>query len=286
MRTLDNGPDINRIGLGSWVFGKKNWGYVDDNNSVKVVHEAVERGITFFDTSPVYGLGHAEILLGETIKAYRHRLTLATKCGLRQTSHGIIHDLSESFVIEECESSLKRLQTDFIDLFQLHWPDPGTPLEKTAEALLRLQAQGKIKNIGLCNFTLSQTIEAQKLFPVSSLQIQHSLLKSNAELIKQAAEQHLTTIAYGVLHGGLLTGKYKEQPNAATKTAKAFFYNINDPALWKKAAELTRELELQAAEHKRTIPAEVIRAIQDSGVSLVLMGCRNIQQLKENLNII
>lgn len=281
-----NNWSISRIGLGSWVFGKTNWGQVSDKESVNVINTAIDLGIKLIDTAPIYGFGHAESIIGKTIKPSRDNIILATKCGLRKTNKGIIHDLSNNFIIKECENSLKRLQADVIDLYQCHWPDSTTPLEETAEALRQLLSQGKIKNIGLCNFSVDQIEKMQKLLPLTSLQFQHSLLKPNQESMEYAINKQLISLTYGTLHGGLLTGKYTNPPQESPKTAKSFFYDINNQEQWNKTQKIINEFALKAAENNSTITAEILDYNIKQEVTSTLIGCRNTKQLLQNIKML
>src|SRR5215831_15122532 len=150
-------PDIttpvSRIGLGTWAMGGVQWGGTDDNESVKTIHAALDLGITLIDTAPAYGFGHSEEVVGRAIaeRGGREKVVIATKVGLERQGDGVIRNSSREQIFNEIEVSLKRLRTDYIDLYQVHWPDFSTDYEETAQALLDLKQGGKIRAIGVSN---------------------------------------------------------------------------------------------------------------------------------------
>ena len=142
-----------RIGLGTWAMGGVQWGGTDDDESVRTIHAAIDRGITVIDPAPAYGFGHSEEVVGRAIAelGLRDRVVIATKLGLERHGDGVYRNSSRAQIFREIDESLARLKTDYVDLYQVHWPDPRTPYEETAEALLALQRAGKIRAIGVSN---------------------------------------------------------------------------------------------------------------------------------------
>src|SRR3990172_355255 len=150
---------VSTIGFGTWAMGGRQWGPVDDAESVRAVRRAIELGVNFFDTADVYGLGHSEELLGKTVAADSQTI-IATKVGLAWNGKGKIrHDLSGEYVKSACEANLRRLRRESIDLYQIHWPDPLTPFSETIAALEALVAQGKVRYVGACNLPLESLAE-------------------------------------------------------------------------------------------------------------------------------
>src|SRR5215510_8523188 len=144
-----------RIGLGTWAMGGFQWGGADDDESVRTIHAALDLGITLIDTAPAYGFGHSESVIGRAIaeRGHRDEVVLATKAGLEQRGESLFRNSSRRQIFEEIELSLRRLRTDYIDLYQVHWPDPHTPYEETAEALRDLKEAGKIRAVGVSNYS-------------------------------------------------------------------------------------------------------------------------------------
>src|SRR5215475_10332291 len=145
-----------RIGLGTWAMGGVQWGGADDDESVRTIHAALDLGITLIDTAPAYGFGHSESVIGRAIaeRGRRDEVVLATKVGLEQRGMSLFRNSTRKQIFEEVELSLRRLRTDYIDLYQVHWPDLVTPYEHTAEALLDLQQAGKLRAIGVSNYSI------------------------------------------------------------------------------------------------------------------------------------
>ena len=214
----ESGLMVSTLALGTWAMGadERTWGLVDDRESVAAIEHAIEGGITLIDTAPIYGLGHSEEIVGRAIQGKRDRVLLATKCGLMfPTSANALpaRCLAPSSIVRECEQSLRRLHTDVIDLYQCHWPDPNTPIEETMNALVTLHTQGKIRAIGLSNYSCEEISRARAVGPVHAIQSQFSLLSRRAEedLIPYCIEYRIAVLAYSPLAKGLLTGKFSER---------------------------------------------------------------------------
>ena len=275
---------VSAIGLGSWITGKAGWSNVNDADSIDVIHASIERGVNFIDTAPIYGFGHAESIIGKTIKPFRDKIILATKCGL---TDNYLHDLSPKGIIRELELSLKRLNTDYIDLYQAHWPDPTTAIESTMGTFLKLKEKGLIREIGFCNHSVAELQKVIAMGTITSLQHQYSLLNRNIEtdIIPFSIQNDIGILAYGALHGGLLTGKYRTLPAVPKKEAKSFFYKLNDPDQWNKAETILHQIDAQAAKNNRSISAEVLNwTLSQKNISSVLLGARNTTQLFNTFN--
>jgi len=277
---------LSHIALGGWIMGRDGWSNVDDADSVAVIHAAYDKGINAIDTAPFYGKGHAEELIGVSLQGQRDKWIIATKCGLRwEEGKGVFHDLSPARVQTELEDSLRRLRTDYIDLYQLHWPDPNTPLENTLEVIKKAIDKGQVKQVGLCNFSLEDIQLARTIMPIASLQHPYSLLNRDveADILPFAKEQGLAFMAYGPLHGGLLSGKYTHRPSAPKGEAKSYFYEHNKEATWQQAEPIIASLRQKAQESGRSVAAEAIQWIlSQAGVTTAIVGMRNIVQLEEN----
>ncbi len=268
--------------------GREGWSNVDDADSMAVIHAAFDKGIRAIDTAPFYGKGHAESLIGRAIAGQRDQWIIATKCGLRwEAGRGVFHDLSPARVQTELEDSLRRLRTDSIDLYQLHWPDPATPLEATLAVMARAIDKGQVRQVGLCNFSLEDIQMARTIMPIASLQHPYSLLNRDVEneILPFAQSNGMAFMAYGALHGGLLSGKYAHRPSAPKGEAKSYFYEHNKDAMWQQAEPILTTLRKAAATNGSTVAAEAIRwTLSQAGVTTAIVGMRNVAQLESNLN--
>ncbi|MFH1305237.1 MAG: aldo/keto reductase [Candidatus Omnitrophota bacterium] len=278
--------EVSAVCLGSWVFGGDCWGEVDDARSERVVREAVEKGINFIDTAPVYGDGHAERIIGRALHGISDKVIIATKCGLEGKGASIKHNLSAAFIKEEVENSLKRLGVDVIDLYQCHWPDPNTPLEETFSTLKGLIEEGKIRHIGVSNFDRTLLERASSLAPIISDQMQYSLLDRGIErdLIPFCEANGISVLSYGPLAGGILTGKYKKPPNFPKGDARSFFYKYYREPAWTKAMELVDILgEIAEKRHVPIADIAISWVLSCPEVASCIVGCRTPQQLDENI---
>lgn len=207
------GRKVSVLGFGCLQLGGHGWRGLSNTETTRAVEEAIEAGITLFDTAPIYGLGYSEERLGNILESKRKDVAIATKAGLRwRTGGGFqrFHDASPKGITRDIDASLKRLRTDYIDLYQVHWPDPDTPIEETMAAMDNLRGAGKVRAIGVCNFTLDQLISAQRGCAISSIQVPYSLIDRRIEtdLLPYCLENDIAVIAYSPLGRGLLTGKY------------------------------------------------------------------------------
>jgi aryl-alcohol dehydrogenase-like predicted oxidoreductase len=203
--------NVSRIGLGTWAIGGWMWGGSDEAQSIRTIHEALDRGVTLFDTAPVYGFGRSEEILGKALSqgGRRNRVVIATKVGLQWRDTTPFRNASRARIIMEIDDSLRRLQTDVIDLYQVHWPDPNTPIAETAAAMLDLYRAGKIRAIGVSNFSPSQMDEFRAIAPLHTTQPPYNLFERSIEkdVLPYAVDRGINTIAYGALCRGLLSGR-------------------------------------------------------------------------------
>ncbi len=205
---------ITPIGFGSWAIGGSGyafaWGAQDDAESVAAIQRAVDLGINWIDTAAVYGLGHSEEIVAKALKGRSNRPYVFTKCERVWDEQGKISgNLKADSLRQQLEASLRRLQTDVIDLYQVHWPQPDEDIEEGWSALAKLQAEGKVRAIGVSNFSVEQMRRAQAIAPITSLQPPYSLLRREIEqeILPFCAEQQIGVIVYSPMASGLLTGK-------------------------------------------------------------------------------
>jgi aryl-alcohol dehydrogenase-like predicted oxidoreductase len=211
------------IGIGSAAIGgggnQYGWGPQDDRDSIATIHHGLDLGINWIDTAQLYGRGHSEKMVGKAIKGRRDKLYIATKCGILWNKDGsdVSHHLKTASIKTECEYSLKRLRTDYIDLYQIHWPMPDEDIEEGWSAISDLIQQGKVRYGGVSNFSIEQMERIQKILPITSLQPPYSMLKREVEkgILDFCAKQRIGVIVYSPLQEGLLTGKFTAERAAA-----------------------------------------------------------------------
>lgn len=273
---------VSEIGLGTWVLGGDAWGTSTEEEGREAVGTALDKGINFIDTAPIYGAGRSERIVGQAIKNKREQVVLATKCGIGMEGGRVVIDLSARSIRREIEESLRRLQVDDIDLYQCHWPDPHTPIEWTMEALNELKKEGKIKSIGVCNFPLSLLQQAQKVAEIVTLQTQYSLLERSMErdLFMYCRQENIGVIPYGVLGGGILTGKYATAPDFDSSDARNFFYPFYAGEKFERVKKMMGRLK----PYSHPVHQTAINWVrQKEGVLTTLVGCRSPQQVIDNL---
>jgi aryl-alcohol dehydrogenase-like predicted oxidoreductase len=277
---------VSRLVQGTWVTGGWAWGGSDEKESLLAILRALETGINFIDTAPVYGFGKSEEIVGRAVGQWgREKVTVATKCGLEwDQGRRIRRNSRPERIMHEAEQSLRRLGIDCIDLLQLHWPDPDAPFENSMHALSKLQEQGKIRCFGLSNFSREQVLECLRTGPVYSLQPPYNIFERQAEkeLIPFCIENEIPTLVYGGLCRGLLTGKF-----TGNETFPRGDLRRNDPMFkadrFKKYADAVKEIKAVAAEYGKTRAQFALRwAIQQPGATCVIAGARTAKQAEEN----
>jgi len=285
-RTFGNTDiQVTPVGLGTWAIGGWMWGGTDEAQSIDTIHRAIDKGIGLIDTAPVYGFGRSEEIVGKALgNGRRDQVALATKVALNwnEDHDKIWRDSTASRIEREVEDSLKRLQTDRIDIYQIHWPDPKTPMEETARALENLYQAGKIRAIGVSNFTPAQMDELQKSVPLHSLQPPYNLFERDIEqeILPYCLENGIATITYGGLCRGLLTGKMREDTQFTGDDLRK-----NDPKFqgerYRQYLNAVAELDAFAQErYQKNVLALALRWLVDQpGVTTALWGARRPEQL-------
>ncbi len=202
-----------RIALGTWAIGGWMWGGSDDALSIRTIQSAVDRGITLIDTAPVYGFGHSEEIVGAALRGRRAQVAIATKAGLDWKDGKPFRNASRGRILQEIDDSLRRLQTDVIDLYQVHWPDPNVPVEETAGAMKDLLIAGKIRAIGVSNFSPAQMDRFRAVAPLAADQPPYNMFEREIErdVLPYAKRNGIATLAYGALCRGLLAGTMTEK---------------------------------------------------------------------------
>lgn len=284
------GTDLapSRIGLGTWAIGGWMWGGADDERAVRTIREAVERGITLIDTAPAYGQGHAEHVVGRALAegGLRDRVVLATKCGLAWDHVGadasVSRDASARRLRQEVEDSLSRLGTDVIDIYQVHWPDPATPIEETAATMQALLREGKIRAIGVSNFTPAQADAFRAHAPLHVIQPPYNLFEREIErdILPYARDNGIATLTYGAICRGLLSGRMDETTTFPETDLRRVDPKFQAPRFG-AYVEAVRRLDAFAQERygKRVIHLALRWLLDQPGVSVALWGARRPDQL-------
>ncbi|WP_428050749.1 aldo/keto reductase [Candidatus Avelusimicrobium caledoniensis] len=277
---------ISCLGLGTWPFGGGyDWGELDEPAAQKAVLSALEQGINFIDTAPVYGNGQSETFLGRVLQGRREKVFLAGKCGLVKNGSWTDHDLHPQAIYKQLAESLTRLKTDYLDLYQIHYPDPKVLLTDAVATLTRLQEKGLIRYIGLCNVSAAQIRACTQAAKIFSVQNEFSLLhpQKGLDVLDACRACGARFIGYGVLCGGILSGKYKTAPNLRRADARNYFYKCYRGTAFDDAQKIVSRVR-ETARQKNTTPAAVAVAwaLQQPGVSHVLFGARNEEQVRQN----
>ena len=291
-KTLGNSDlSISRIGFGAWALGGRwsyGWGPQDDADSIKAIHHALDAGINWIDTAPVYGLGTSEQVVGEAIKGLSNKPLVFTKCGFVWDDKGeVTSNLSADSVRGEIEDSLRRLGVETIDLYQIHWPNPEEQLEEAWQAMADAQKAGKIRWLGASNFSIQQLDRVTAIAPVTSLQPQYSMAftEPEEELLPFCQENNIGVINYSPMGSGLLTGKmshermeqladddWRKDPEKAPHFAEPRL--SRNLGLADIAAEIAGELGC-------TVPEVAIAwTLQNPAITGAIVGLRNVDQVK------
>ncbi len=253
---------------------------------IRLGQAAIEEGINFFDTAPAYNAGAAERLLGEAVKksGRRNELILATKCGTDLINGQYVRDASRAKIMDQIDKSLANLQTDYIDIYLLHWPSENVPEEEAIEAMADIRKSGKVRFIGVSNHSIEQRKAAEKVARIDCVQMQYSMLvQENTEALKAAHEDGLGTMLYGPLGGGILTGRYRELKEYGEMDNRNRFYKYFKEPGFSKAMKLLETLDKVAAE--RHVPLSEIAinwAAQKEFASSVLVGTQKAERVYEN----
>jgi len=289
-RTLgDSDLKVSVIGFGAWgIGGSPFWSNEGDASSVRAILKSYELGVNFFDTAPVYGFGHSEELIGKTLKPFRDKVIYATKCGLRwkkKSLGAITKNATKQSILEEVDQSLKRLDTDYIDLYQVHWPDVETTQAETMETLLKIQRQGKIKVIGVSNYSVDQMKEMMKFGKIFSLQPDYSLLNRSIEkhIVSYCQDNKIGIIAYSPLASGLLTGKYSKSSKFNDWRGKGIIGCFSGTQFEKNIEKVGRLKTIGQSIGKTCGQMAINWIVSQPHVTTALLGVKNEKQMEENI---
>lgn len=293
--------EVTELAFGAWAIGGWLWGGADSDEAIKAIETAVDNGMSTIDTAAVYGFGLSEELVGKAVKGKRSKVQILTKFGMiwdgkmgkfyfsTKDNNGNDIDIynysSRDRVIMDCEASLKRLGTDYIDLYQIHWPDATTPVSETMEALEMLIQKGKIRAGAVSNYSVDLMKEAIKTLPIASNQVPYSMVNRGIEkdIIPYCIENNIGILAYSPLQRGLLTGKIKKGHNFGKGDSRPDTIYYREPNL-SRIINFTDDLRTIAEERNVTLSQLVLNwTIQQPGIKCVLAGARNPDQVLDNI---
>ncbi|MFW5920584.1 MAG: aldo/keto reductase [Polyangiales bacterium] len=281
----DTGISASRVGLGTWAIGGWMWGGTDREESIRTIHAALDAGIDLIDTAPIYGQGTSEEIVGEAVEqaGARDRVVLATKLGIEWSDEGAWRNSTPERIRREIEDSLRRLRTDHVDIYQVHWPDPLVPFEETARTLEALRHEGKIRAIGVSNYSPEQMDAFREAAPLHTAQPPYNLFEREVEhdVLPYCREHGIATLTYGALCRGLLSGKV----TAEREFEKGDLRRNADPkfqqprlAQYLAAVDALDELA-QERWNRRVIHLALRWLLDRDGVTIALWGARHPRQI-------
>ena len=293
---------VSPVIFGAWAIGGWMWGGTDEDKSIEAIHAALDAGITTIDTAAIYGQGYSEELVGRAIKGRRDKVVIATKCGMRwddekgegmltfteKDKHGreikIFKNGRAKSIEYECEQSLKRLGVDYIDLYQIHWPDLTTETEETISALEKLRTTGKVRAIGTSNYDVRWLERAERVAPIASDQPPYSIINRGIEhgVLPFCRENGIGVICYSPMERGLLTGKVtpdRKFPDGDHRAKHKFF----TPENRKRVLDSLEKIHPIADKHKATFAQLIINwTVHQPGITAALVGARDSEQARQN----
>lgn len=291
--------EFSAVGFGCWAAGGSAiWNGSDDDETIQTIHRAIELGVNFFDVAPVYGFGHAETILGKALAGKRQNVIVASKCGLVwDDTHTITNDLSRASIEREIDDSLRRLNTDYIDIYQLHWPDPQTPIGETIETLNTLKKLGKIRHIGVSNFSVALADEARKYGQIVSHQGLYNMLERNPtqyhnipldyhtenEILPDCRQHGMAFFPYSPLFQGLLTDHFKAKQQFDAHDVRSANPKLNGE-LFQTFYQMREKLLAFAAKIGKPLSQIAINwLIEQPEVTSVICGAQTIAHIEENV---
>lgn len=291
---------ISAIGIGCWNMGG-DWDSSEESNSIKIIHAAIDMGVNFFDVAPVYGWGVSETVLGKALKedGRRNKVLIASKGGLLwNEKHETTNNLSKASLLREIDDSLRRLKTDYIDIYQMHWPDPNVSLEETAEALTQIKESGKIRYVGLSNFAQSDVDKMMTMISVDCQQSLYNMLERNpasyhgipldyrteAEVLPNVKKYGQAFLPYSPLFQGLLTGRFLNGVDFSSHDIRSANPKLagKDFGIYLKGAQDIKALADEIGHPMNEIALNWLR--QKPEVTSIIGGASSVEQLTKNIN--
>jgi aryl-alcohol dehydrogenase-like predicted oxidoreductase len=274
---------VSPVAIGTWAIGGWMWGGTDEAESIATIRAAFEHGINLVDTAPVYGFGRSEEIVGKAIAEARLRsdVLIATKAGLQWDGGNVSRNASRARILREVEDSLRRLRTDYIDIYQVHWPDPLITIEETADAMHVLLAQGKIRAIGVSNFSVVQMERFRRVAPLHVLQPPYNLFERGieADLLPYCRKNQIAMLGYGALCRGLLSGRMRAGTVFDGDDLRRTDPKFLEPRFTQYLAAV-HELDRLAQRFGKRVIHLAVRWMLDQGITTALWGARHPEQLR------
>jgi aryl-alcohol dehydrogenase-like predicted oxidoreductase len=282
----ERGPRVSRIAFGNWSAGG-DWGSVDRDAAIAATREALDLGITLFDTAHAYGFGAAEGVLGEAlrpeIQAARESVVIATKGGLRNEDGGPVRDSSPAGLRRDLEASLRALGTDYVDIYQVHWPDPATPIRTTAETLDGFVREGLVRAVGVSNYDTRQMTEFQQVRPIDTLQPPYHLFRREIEstILPFAREHGIGVLVYGPMAHGLLSGRMTEETTFAHDDWRSKSDLFVGDAFRRNLGGVRARADFAETRGATVAQVAVAWTLANPAVDVAIVGARSAEQIRQ-----
>jgi aryl-alcohol dehydrogenase-like predicted oxidoreductase len=278
---------VSRVALGTWAMGGWMWGGTDQRESVATIQAALHQGINLIDTAPVYGFGVSEEIVGSALKGIRKQVVIATKTGLEWRDGQIYRNATRERILQEIDASLRRLRTDYIDIYQVHWPDPVAPIEETAEAMRLLYEQGKIRAIGVSNYSVPQMERFRQVAPLHVVQSPYNLFERGieAEILPYCRANNILTLGYGALCRGLLSGRMQPGTTFEGDDLRRIDPKFQAPRLAQYLDAVGQLDEFAQRRFKKRVIHLAVRWMLDQGINVALWGGRHPDQVRAALAV-
>jgi aryl-alcohol dehydrogenase-like predicted oxidoreductase len=275
---------VSPVAIGTWAIGGWMWGGTDEAESIATIRGALDHGINVIDTAPAYGFGRSEEIVGKAVTEgrLRNKVVIATKVGLEWKDGGVFRNASRRRIMREVDDSLRRLRTDYIDVYQVHWPDPLVPIEETAAAMQTLFRQGKIRAIGVSNFSVEQMQRFRNVAPLHVLQSPYNLFERGieADLLPYCRRNNIATFGYGALCRGLLSGRMRSDTAFAGDDLRRTDPKFRQPRFTQYLSAVQRLDRLAQERFGEHVIQLAVRWMLDQGVTTALWGARHPHQLQ------
>jgi aryl-alcohol dehydrogenase-like predicted oxidoreductase len=275
---------VSRVAIGTWAIGGWMWGGTDETESISTIRAALDHGVNVVDTAPVYGFGRSEEIVGKAMAEgrLRDRVVIATKVGLEWRNGKVFRNASRDRIMREIEDSMRRLRTDYIDVYQVHWPDPVVPIEETAAAMQTLFKQGKIRAIGVSNFSIEQMERFRNVAPLHVLQSPYNLFERGieADLLPFCRRNNISTFGYGALCRGLLSGRMQSDTVFGGDDLRRTDPKFQQPRFAQYLLAVQRLDQLAQGRFGQHVIQLAVRWMLDQGITTALWGARHPGQLE------
>ncbi len=277
--------EMSRVGLGTWAIGGWMWGGTDERLSIETIHKALDSGVNMVDTAPVYGFGTSEKIVGKALKEYgnRGRIVLATKAAIEWNDDGVFRNSSKERLEKEIDDSLKRLQTDYIDIYQIHWPDELVSFDETADFLNKLVQKGKIRAIGVSNYSVEQMDEFRKTAPIHTAQPPYNMFERQIEgdILPYCLENDIVPVTYGAICRGMLSGKMAEDTTFEGDDLRKIDPKFKGERFKQYLSAVDRLDKFAKENYEKTVMDLAVRWVLDKiKIGTALLGARKPHQVE------